>query len=522
MENERIRILLERRVAALEAGGISASSVSASAGSWLQPGRTDGSTATGSRDPSASDDNRNTRRGLDRNSDPGDENALCAVLLRCPCEQCHAGISAWIRKHMLQLISQKRSTVKEEPNQLDSFLLPEPSVKISWQGTNKMGSSTQSAARSATPRAQSLCGNPNHKNFGRLEHDLRRYGIFWKRSCEPFSLSMTVKVHFLFQPLIFAPRHSTFLIAGTMLKCRFSGLPLLAMITVIAFLLICLCLECPLTFCSKSLTKRMLRPRIPRSSCDGRPSASSPFRHEASRGGLSSCGALFVWPLRVAIHLCKRLFWNDLRRQHRKKNNQILCSSGYDTATCYVDLVDTAIWLGKTILIQIAHLPNDVLASGLPYSCLATDPACGSCASGRVTFCMRMPMIPSQLARFLDLATTDGDVMRFNLLKYSSLFGKGIHVPIYLKMCIVEYERSPWAPLLPRKPPGNKSTTTSNGWLIRTTWSAFRKRMGRMNSYKPFKFYTLSFVCLARLSRTMSTLVDLPFSSIRACYLIMR
>ena len=42
-------------------------------------------------------------------------------------------------------------------------------------------------------------------------------------------------------------------------------------------------------------------------------------------------------------------------------------------------------------------------------------------------------MIPSQLARFLDLATTDGDVMRFNLLKYSSLFEKGIHVPIYLK-----------------------------------------------------------------------------------------
>ena len=42
-------------------------------------------------------------------------------------------------------------------------------------------------------------------------------------------------------------------------------------------------------------------------------------------------------------------------------------------------------------------------------------------------------MIPSQLARSLDLATTNGDVMLFNLLKYSSPAGKGIHVPIYLK-----------------------------------------------------------------------------------------
>ena len=200
---------------------ISASNVCGSAGSWPLPGRTDGSTATGSRDPSASDDDRNTRRGLDRDSDPDDDNALRAVLLRFPCEQCHAGMSVWIRKQMIQLISQKGSTVKEELNQLDSCLLPELSVKISWQGTNKMASSTQSAARTATPRVQSLCGNPSHKNFGRFEDDLRRYGVFWTGSCEPFSLSMTVKVHFLFQPLIFAPRHSTFLIAGTQLKCRF-------------------------------------------------------------------------------------------------------------------------------------------------------------------------------------------------------------------------------------------------------------------------------------------------------------
>ena len=216
----------QARVAALEAGAISASSVCGSAGSWPPPGRTDGSTATEFREPSASDDNWNTRRGLDRDSDPDDDNALSAALLRFSCEQCHAGMSAWIRKHMLQLISQRGSTVKEELNQLDSCLPTEPSVEVSWQGTNKMASSTQSAARSATPRVRSLCGDPSHKNFGRLEHYLRRYGMFWKRSCELFSLSTTVKVHFLFQPLIFAPRHSTFLIAGTKLECQFSGLTL--------------------------------------------------------------------------------------------------------------------------------------------------------------------------------------------------------------------------------------------------------------------------------------------------------
>ena len=92
---------LAARVAALEAGAISASSVSGSAGSWPLPGRTDGSTATAARDPSASDENRNTRRRLGRDSDPDDEHARSAVLLRFPCEQCHASMSAWLKKKTL-------------------------------------------------------------------------------------------------------------------------------------------------------------------------------------------------------------------------------------------------------------------------------------------------------------------------------------------------------------------------------------------------------------------------------------
>ena len=41
--------------------------------------------------------NRNTRRRLDIDKGPDDENAS-AVLLRFPCEQCHAGMSAWIEE----------------------------------------------------------------------------------------------------------------------------------------------------------------------------------------------------------------------------------------------------------------------------------------------------------------------------------------------------------------------------------------------------------------------------------------
>ena len=54
--------------------------------------------------------------------------------------------------------------------------------------------------------------------------------------------------------------------------------------------------ECPLTFC-KSLTKRMLRPRMPRPACDGRPFGSLPFRRWASGGA-----SFFLWrPTTVAL-----------------------------------------------------------------------------------------------------------------------------------------------------------------------------------------------------------------------------
>ena len=48
----------------------------------------------------SSEEGRNTRRRLDTFSNPDDEIALSAVLSRSPCEQCHAGVSAWLKTYL--------------------------------------------------------------------------------------------------------------------------------------------------------------------------------------------------------------------------------------------------------------------------------------------------------------------------------------------------------------------------------------------------------------------------------------
>ena len=78
---------LAARVTTLETNATSVSSGSRSARSWNILGHCDGSTATGSlgsHRPGSSDDNRNTRRGLDTFSSPEDEQSRSAVLLRFP------------------------------------------------------------------------------------------------------------------------------------------------------------------------------------------------------------------------------------------------------------------------------------------------------------------------------------------------------------------------------------------------------------------------------------------------------
>ena len=67
-----------------------------------------------------------------------------------------------------------------------------------------------------------------------------------KKSCQTFSPSETPKVLLLFQPLISVLKYSTWMIAGVDLECQFSGLPQLETNMWRAFLLVCLCLICPL------------------------------------------------------------------------------------------------------------------------------------------------------------------------------------------------------------------------------------------------------------------------------------
>ena len=55
------------------------------------------------------------------------------------------------------------------------------------------------------------------------------------------------------------------------------------------------------------------------------------------------CGALFLWPLWVAIYFHRRPILRHHKRYCRKIS-QMQCNNTYNSAT---DYVDTAIWLGS-------------------------------------------------------------------------------------------------------------------------------------------------------------------------------
>ena len=83
---------LTARICKIETNATTVSSGSDSARSWNVLGHSNCSTAAeslGSHGPGSTDDSRNTRRRLDTFSNPEDEQARSAVLLRFPCEQYH-------------------------------------------------------------------------------------------------------------------------------------------------------------------------------------------------------------------------------------------------------------------------------------------------------------------------------------------------------------------------------------------------------------------------------------------------
>ena len=118
------------------------------------------------------------------------------------------------------------------------------------------------------------------------------------------------------------------------------------------FLMLCNC---------KLFVKPALLLRIARPMCDGRPFASSPFRHLASRGLLFLCSFPLRWPFQNAIFLGTSLSpCNQVSYCEGIVETQ--CSCPYDTLSCYFH---TVLWLGKcqSILTQTQHSSESDMAS---------------------------------------------------------------------------------------------------------------------------------------------------------------
>ena len=128
--------------------------------------------AAGSHDPGSSEEGRNTRRRLDTFSNPDDENARSAVRRRFPCEQCHAGESAWVSGFL----------AKQVPHLLDSYLAREPSANNLLHHTGMKASHTLLTVLSITPVPQFWFVIPNHQKTEKSEDVLHFSGRFWPES----------------------------------------------------------------------------------------------------------------------------------------------------------------------------------------------------------------------------------------------------------------------------------------------------------------------------------------------------
>ena len=79
-----------------------------------------------------------------------DEITRSAVLLRFPCEQCHAGMSAWTKRALAQPICWTESTAIQELHQPDSCSKPEPNVRNLWHDLGMLASHIRSTVPFAT------------------------------------------------------------------------------------------------------------------------------------------------------------------------------------------------------------------------------------------------------------------------------------------------------------------------------------------------------------------------------------
>ena len=190
-------------------------------------------------------------------------------------------------------------------NQLESYFIQEPNVRISWKNSKRKSSSLRSTvffcnATSAMLVRQST--SPEWRGIGRLFAPL--WEVLAAKLRENFpregteSTYVVPTIGFLAPVLnVYDRRHGIGIpvfrsspVGDDHVYCISLGVSLCALV-------------CPSTFCNKLLVKRVFRPKIPCSVGDGRSSASSLSRRMASLGDLSFCGALLLWPLQAAIYL---------------------------------------------------------------------------------------------------------------------------------------------------------------------------------------------------------------------------
>ena len=202
-----------------------------------------------------------------------DENARSAVLLRFLCEQCHAGMSAWIKgalgpTDLLDRIHCNTGTtsaqlVFETRAKRQEFVARFRDVGLPYSVDSPFCNITSAilVRQSRSPEDREIA-----RRFAPLWKVLSQENFFGQDTESP---RIVPSIVFRGQVLDMFDRRNG---VGVPNSC------------VASFLLVCLHLLFLTTFCNKWLVKQALRLRIARPMCDGRPFASSPFRRLASQG----------------------------------------------------------------------------------------------------------------------------------------------------------------------------------------------------------------------------------------------
>ena len=140
-------------------------------------------------------ENRNTRRKLDTDTGPDDENARSAVLSRFSCEPCHAGMSAWLNKVLDPSDFPQRVHCKRGTKSARIVLNTRAQCQISLQDSRMMASLIRSPVLFVSPRVRCLFVNLDYKNG-------KSNGKFSVNHSKKISSRRTPKALTLFQPLI--------------------------------------------------------------------------------------------------------------------------------------------------------------------------------------------------------------------------------------------------------------------------------------------------------------------------------